>query len=103
MTAEAELDAVVLVRKGADQPPVMYIGSVKTYTDGKVVESCLAPLFKVDNISWRLCPFEGVNDATDLHKMVLEVEFRCQAANVPPSYLPFKGAHLRGAFMVSVF
>ena len=43
-TAEAELDAVVRVTKGADQPPVMYIGSVKTYTDGKVVENvwCLA-------------------------------------------------------------
>ena len=50
-----------------------------------------------------LCPFEGVNDASDLRKAVLEVEFRCRAANVPPSYLPFKGAHLRGAFMVSVF
>ena len=86
----------------------MYIGSVKTYTDGKVVESCLAlwphclrlTILVGDDIS---CPFEGVNDASDLHKTVLEVEFRCQAANVPPSYLPFKGAHIRGAFMVSVF
>jgi hypothetical protein len=41
-TAEAELDAVVRVTKGADQPPVMYIGSMKTYTEGKVAESCLA-------------------------------------------------------------
>ena len=49
-----------------------------------------------------VCPFEGDTDASNLHKAILEVGFRCRAADAPPSYLPFKGADLRGAFMVSV-
>ena len=104
-TAEAELDAVVRVNRGADQPPVMYIGSVKTYTDGEIVAPCPAPLLNADTAVSTgdvLFPFEGDSEATDLHKEILELEFRSQATDVPPSYLPFRGAELRGAFMVSV-